>query len=490
MELTLQKIYFPLAYAMVDGKSENKPILLRNWYTANVKLKTLRIIDSHIHAIKNGTFNKTQFDELELLEFLRVPLVRLYTDSLLGLQNLKCLHMNGMRLFRVGQHFLKPLRALQSLSIVNCGQNQINLKRFFGDGDYDGLQWMNIQYCNLQNISNDTFHGMSVLKELQLVQNEINELKPATFDGVIRTLTQLILDLNKLTTLPMGIFDRFRNKDITISLTGNPWHCDCKLDHLRQFIVEHPSVKFGAIVCQTPSNMKGTILTDHSSLCNATPASTNNKRRPVEKETFIPTISKPLSSMTKPQLETDPITSKINFNLQCTFDKNITLTTPSTDHNPFLHAKAAQQYVEDISLSSGFDLLEFDQSESNGVKCNFVTKNSGSTQLQIKRTLKPLHLHRFCLIKKKSNTISPLDCASFHSNSVEHHDDPWLSMDDKTTAICVCAVFMVLAPIVGGLIAVAIAKYFQRKHRPLTTRVNLQELFPNHKIIEIDDRLK
>jgi len=70
----------------------------------------------------------------------------------------------------------------------------------------DSCTSLSLGFCNIQNITNGIFDGLSSLGRLDLYNNKLESLPGGVFDG-LSSLQTLSLSNNKLESLPGGIFD-------------------------------------------------------------------------------------------------------------------------------------------------------------------------------------------------------------------------------------------------------------------------------------------
>ncbi|XP_052468268.1 leucine-rich repeat-containing protein 3B-like [Carassius gibelio] len=108
-------------------------------------------------------------------------------------------------------------------------------------------QHLYLDYNLLTSIPANTFHDLPMLAELDLSHNELALLEPGAFRGLAASLQFLDLSSNQLTTLDP---DAFEGVTARSNFTGNPWHCDCKLQTAFPHLDLEPTSLTG-IICQT-----------------------------------------------------------------------------------------------------------------------------------------------------------------------------------------------------------------------------------------------
>ncbi|XP_007907598.1 leucine-rich repeat-containing protein 3B isoform X1 [Callorhinchus milii] len=86
-----------------------------------------------------------------------------------------------------------------------------------------------LDYNEITSVPNDAFKDLHHLVELNLSNNLIHKLETHAFRGLNESLTVLSLSNNKLQTVKGEVFNKLK-ADITLS--NNPWLCDCTLQNM------------------------------------------------------------------------------------------------------------------------------------------------------------------------------------------------------------------------------------------------------------------
>ncbi|XP_029458919.1 SLIT and NTRK-like protein 6 [Rhinatrema bivittatum] len=214
-----------------------------------------------------------------------------------------------------------PLSQLFHLSLLNNGLSKLQVHDFsrltnmislylgfnniadIASGSFNGLSHLkelHINHNSLEIIREDTFHGLENLEFLQADNNFITTIESSAFSKLSRLkvlilndnaieflpanifrfvpLTHLDLRGNQLQTLPYVGFLEHIGRILDLQLEDNKWICNCDLVQLKTWLENMPPQSvIGDVVCNSPPNLKNSILSR------------------LKKETFCPTdpINKP-----------------------------------------------------------------------------------------------------------------------------------------------------------------------------------------------------
>lgn len=254
------------------------PGLSKNWLTVKLTLYALSLNKANVVKVYENAFDTPQFVSMRMLMVSNTPISELCTGAFNGLNNLQKITFSNVKLYQFEAKILAPTPNLMSFFMKNCGKKQLNVDNLFGSVPMHRLEEITIQNCNLNDsITEKTFSNLYKIDRLKLGSNKITTIAPNAFDVPLQSLRTLNLKNNQLKSLPMHLFAKNVMSKIVINLNENPWHCDCKLDDLRQFLQLKNDLKFGKIICQSPSEFAGQKLEHCPSLCNTnSPLDENN----------------------------------------------------------------------------------------------------------------------------------------------------------------------------------------------------------------------
>ncbi|KAM4633615.1 leucine-rich repeat and fibronectin type-III domain-containing protein 2 [Polymixia lowei] len=175
------------------------------------------------------------------------------------LETLRSLHLDNNRLIELGPDDLRGLVNLQHLIVNNNQLGRIHDKAF--EDLAPALEDLDLSYNNLISLPWDSVRQMVNLHQLSLDHNLLYFIPEGTFVDLER-LARLDLTSNRLQKLPPDpIFARAQDTmilttpyapQLSLSLGGNPLHCNCEMLWLRRLERDDDLE-----TCASPPSLKG-----------------------------------------------------------------------------------------------------------------------------------------------------------------------------------------------------------------------------------------
>ncbi|KAK2856621.1 hypothetical protein Q5P01_005356 [Channa striata] len=175
------------------------------------------------------------------------------------LETLRSLHLDNNRLTELGPDDLRGLVNLQHLIVNNNQLGRIHDKAF--EDLAPALEDLDLSYNNLMSLPWDSVRQMINLHQLSLDHNLLDFIPEGTFTDLER-LARLDLTSNRLQKLPPDpIFARAQDSmipttpyapQLSLSLGGNPLHCNCEMLWLRRLERDDELE-----TCASPPTLKG-----------------------------------------------------------------------------------------------------------------------------------------------------------------------------------------------------------------------------------------
>lgn len=238
--------------------------LPKSWPAGLVKLF---VNSNKIKKIEQDTFGKNL--NLEYLTLEMNEITKIAEKSFSQLNSLTYLNFQGNKLAQLSKDAFVGMSKLQVLTLANNPIANIEAKAL---GNLDALTKLDMSYNELNNIkiNMDIFKAMPKLKELNLMNSPglakglLGQIKESEISPVLSVQT-IDLRYNNLHNLPSELPSTFPNLTM-LKLGSNAWHCNLELIWMKKWLAS-PKIKFDDdseenLVCCTPSNLKGKIITD------------------------------------------------------------------------------------------------------------------------------------------------------------------------------------------------------------------------------------
>ncbi|XP_063776307.1 leucine-rich repeat-containing protein 19 [Pseudophryne corroboree] len=225
-----------------------------------------------------------------------------------------------------------PTNISTDITHLNLTENSISLdevnrKALLG---YPNLTELILAKNNITMLPNQYFVGLSNIEILILKNNDIASVGEKAFDG-LENLQLLDLSYNQIAQLPADILLPFKhlqvlnlqnnkltNMDITdslkdlrtvlnITLSGNPWNCDCSLMNLSVWLNDNKVILENETntLCAEPLNMTTFTIKEIKTVLNCNGSSDVPSPTPPVPNTTDP-ISTPLSTVINGMNTTSP----------------------------------------------------------------------------------------------------------------------------------------------------------------------------------------
>ncbi|XP_061678681.1 nyctalopin [Syngnathoides biaculeatus] len=243
-------------------------------FTGLKKLARLDLSDCNLFNIPDRIFiEQTALKELLCFQnkFRRIPgairgmenLTHIYLErskieavaynSLLGLGGLKYLNLQENRINVIHDQAFQDLARLENFYLNDNLLSDLPPLAFKG---LARLKMLNLGGNRLINISETCFGDLAELETLYLDRNRLLYIEEGTFQNLTSLIT-LHLNSNNLSSLPLPVFRPiyFLGR---LYLFKNPWHCDCSLEWLKDWMENYNLVR--DIPCSSPSSVAGLDL--------------------------------------------------------------------------------------------------------------------------------------------------------------------------------------------------------------------------------------
>lgn len=190
--------------------------------------------------------------EIQVLDLHGNPLKSLERDAFIhtGLINLHRLNLSSTNLKTVHEDAFRELRILIELDLSQNELLQLSPATFRGN---DRLRLLVLNDNPLSSLVAEQFPPLQHLKRLELSRCKLRSIHPFAFTN-LRALETVHIHQNLLTFIHHTTFNLPVLK--TLTLSENPWHCDCRLRGFHEWFLDG-SRNFGneEVFCDSPENL-------------------------------------------------------------------------------------------------------------------------------------------------------------------------------------------------------------------------------------------
>lgn len=193
--------------------------------------QTVECTDRDLITIPASIDSETQVLDLSGNNLQILPRETFYKTGLVNLQRV------FLRNCRIGQIDDQAFKGLTNLIELDLSQNLLTSVPSGTFRDIPSLRDLILSSNPIQKIDSHAFKMVPALIKLDLSNCELQTVAPRAFEG-IEALGLLKLNRNRLTELrpkTVEILSRLNG----VELHDNPWHCDCRLRAVKEWITQH-----------------------------------------------------------------------------------------------------------------------------------------------------------------------------------------------------------------------------------------------------------
>lgn len=433
-----------------------------NWFTAQVKVKELKIYTSNVGSFEANAFNSTALKSVKTLTFPSMSLDLINKGIFNGLESLEVLVMESAALKTIEDGVLDALNGtLQKIILIESSRfsSELRIDGFTGSEPMRELEEVKFNYNLKTTITHTSFVGLQNVKILDLSNCQIVTIGAGAFDLIGSSIRELNLKDNAITTLPDGLFNFMLPNEVTaILLEGNKWDCECHLMPFKMTLIEHSNF-VGSVKCNTPSYRRDLSVITTNFCDSYVPPSTQPTTQSTTTTTTTTTISTTTIDNSSPTVPPIPeeYSQKCYEPGESESSEIISIKTPSArlkvNENEY-----GEVLVEVDTLSENFVLLWFSELDqetyytaSDEISCAIGSKNSVPIN-----NLKQDTVYTFCLMDSTEKTVSPLDCRSYTKQL--NLEQPWLLNSNKSFIISMTAVACSISLLIGLALGALVLK--------------------------------
>lgn len=216
-------------------------------------LEKLHLQKNSISGLQRGVFSSLK--SLRVLKLHDNDLKRIVNGTFIGLDYLEELDLSGNCIKELAD---ESLGNLMSLKIINLSYNAIKTVH---EQTFSCTPLLKIMHINNNNLTTiPSIRQLEFLQELDVSNNPIYHIYTQSF---VRNymLQKINLSFCELTFFEKEILAGLKNLQM-ISLEGNPFHCNCRIQWLHYLLETKTELfsKANQISCKTPQRLEGKTI--------------------------------------------------------------------------------------------------------------------------------------------------------------------------------------------------------------------------------------
>lgn len=213
-------------------------------------LAELSLAGNDLPWLADGLFAATA--ELSQLDLSGCGIRNVSADAFRGMSQLRGLKLNDNLLANVPSHAWHALPHLETLVIGQNNMSTVGPKAFAG---LNRLRQVEISdAAQLMSVDGEAFSANRELSVIRLTNCRRLTTLPEGFIAHLTNLRRLVLRDNGLAVLPDKVFLTGPSQLQQLDLAGNPFHCDCRMTWLRDYLVS------GAVKTLAPATVSHRVM--------------------------------------------------------------------------------------------------------------------------------------------------------------------------------------------------------------------------------------
>lgn len=426
--------------------------LRKNWLTTNLSIEELTLNRCSLKEIEDDAFASSIYE--------KTSKIIIVNNKIVSLRKAMFRHLDALQELSIQENIIKWAEfnlleevagSLTNLELCQAIDDREVLKNITGAGELFRLKLLSLYGNVVSRIDEELFSGVPRIESLYLHDSNIETVSRDVLKPMSSSILLLTLNRNKITSLPEGLLDSAisSTKRFHVYVQDNPWHCDCNLKWMQDFVKDHTSM-IDNPTCNTPSTNAGKSFAVASFSCNESPITS----------TILNTLPGSNTS-TLSQISTTTTTNKfirVNCNVTDTYVLQTYNSRKLRSTDAQFYPRFPNFYVSEIldrsvmvnlpNLAEGVTLLWFDNNNVySSVRCAKNTRRSYLVQ-----DIDPQTAYTICLLDDNGKFISPLNCLAV-TTSAAYESRSWLTNADKTLVLPLSIASLLLLFLVGGFLS-------------------------------------
>lgn len=443
--------------------------LRKNWLSTSLSIDELTLNRCSLKEIEDDAFASPIYEKTSKIIIANNKISSLRKAMFRHLEELQELSIQENTVKSAEFNLLEEVAgSLTNLELCQAINDREVLKNITGAGELFKLKLLSLYGNVISTIDEKLFAGVSRIEALYLHDSNVATVSRDALKPIASSVLLLTLNRNRITSLPEGVLDSVISpaKHFHVYVQDNPWHCDCNLKWMQDFVEDHSGL-IDNPTCNTPPMNAGksfavanfscdqssSIATIPATISNTSPRSSSEHATNRNNLTSTPRISTTTSENNNDKM-IRVTCNATDTSLQTYNSRKLRSTAADVQ----LHPRFPNFYVSKIldtsilvnlpNLTQSVTLLWFD----NGNVYNTVRCARNAKRSYLVEDIDPQTSYTICLLDDNGIFISPLNCLAVTSRPV-YEARTWLTNADKTLVLSLLIASLLLLFFVGGFLS-------------------------------------
>ena len=216
--------------------------LRKNWLSTSLSIDELTLNRCSLKEIEDDAFASPIYEKTSKIIIANNKISSLRKAMFRHLEELQELSIQENTVKSAEFNLLEEVAgSLTNLELCQAINDREVLKNITGAGELFKLKLLSLYGNVISTVDEKLFAGVSRIEALYLHDSNVATVSRDALKPIASSVLLLTLNRNRITSLPEGVLDSVISpaKHFHVYVQDNPWHCDCNLKWMQDFVEDH-----------------------------------------------------------------------------------------------------------------------------------------------------------------------------------------------------------------------------------------------------------